>query len=107
LGPDYPLPPQYPLAPAQPPGLRHSYAAPYAPLGNPPQRPDPPTALAPPPDPPRAPPPARRPPPPSRQETAQQKDIETSIEAFCDGHPDEQFCGKLGAWLREHPNNRK
>jgi hypothetical protein len=62
------------------------------------------------PDPPplsQAPPPPRSPRPPSRQEAAQQADIEASIEAFCDGHPDEQFCGKLGTWLRAHPNNRR
>jgi hypothetical protein len=97
-----------PIVPVRPPVV--FLPAPYPPLGpdypaNPPQRPqerpqDPPHVA-------QAPPPARSPPPPSRHETAQQKDIEDSIEAFCDGHPDEQFCGKLGAWLRAHPNNRR
>jgi hypothetical protein len=30
------------------------------------------------------------------------KEIEGDIMTFCDGHPDEPFCGKLGQWLRDH-----
>jgi hypothetical protein len=34
------------------------------------------------------------------------KEIENDIMAFCDNHPDEPFCGKLGKWLREHGDQR-
>jgi hypothetical protein len=56
------------------------------------------------------------PPPPSRRaealpppKTAQELEIEGSIMDFCDAHPDEGFCTKLGSWLRAHPqaNPRK
>jgi hypothetical protein len=42
-------------------------------------------------------------PPPDADEA---KGIETDIEAFCDGHPDETFCSRLGKWLRNHPRGR-
>ena len=32
------------------------------------------------------------------------REIEADIMDFCDGHPDEKFCGKLGLWLRQHPD---
>jgi hypothetical protein len=100
LGPDV-SPPAYPLAPPAPRGLRPTYAPPYPPLGNPPQwrQPDPPRVESTP-----APPRASSPPPrPSRREADEHREVEQSIEAFCDAHPDEAFCGKLGAWMRAHP----
>ena len=33
-------------------------------------------------------------------------EIEHDILDFCDAHPDETFCGKLGAYLRSHPQPR-
>jgi hypothetical protein len=33
-------------------------------------------------------------------------EIEGDIMQFCDAHPDERFCGKLGAYLRQHPDAR-
>ena len=41
-------------------------------------------------------------PPPQRD--ALSREIEADIMEFCDGHPDEKFCGKLGLWLRQHPD---
>jgi hypothetical protein len=35
------------------------------------------------------------------------KVIEGDIMVFCDNHPDEQFCGKLGAYLRAHPESKR
>jgi hypothetical protein len=75
------------------------------------------------PDPPRyansAPPPARRSrpdvsvPPPEAEIAPREAprdlgkaEIETDILDFCDNHPDERFCGKLGAYLRSHPEAR-
>jgi hypothetical protein len=49
-----------------------------------------------------APPPAPAAPPPQRD--ALSSEIEADITEFCDGHPDEKFCGKLGLWLRQHPD---
>jgi len=49
-----------------------------------------------------APPPAPAAPPPQRD--ALSREIEADIMEFCDGHPDEKFCGKLGLWLRQHPD---
>jgi hypothetical protein len=95
LGPDEP-PPAYPLAPPVPRGLRPSYAPPPPPLGNPPQWRQPPQAEAPP----RV---DSTPAPPSRREAQEQHAIEADIMQFCDAHPDEAFCGRLGAWLRAHP----
>ena len=43
----------------------------------------------------------RRDPPPQRD--AEAAEIEGDITAFCDAHPDEPFCGKLGHYLRTHP----
>ena len=34
---------------------------------------------------------------------AQAAEIEGDIMKFCDDHPDEPFCGKLGSYLRKHP----
>jgi hypothetical protein len=48
--------------------------------------------------------PARREPP--AQKDAQANEIENDIMQFCDNHPDEPFCGKLGAYLRKHPDRR-
>jgi hypothetical protein len=45
------------------------------------------------------------PPPPSEpQRDALSREIEADIVEFCDKHPDEKFCGKLGLWLRQHPD---
>ena len=44
-------------------------------------------------------PPPDAPPPPS----ADGKEIEDDILAFCDDKHDTPFCGKLGAYLRAHP----
>ena len=41
------------------------------------------------------------------QRDAASNEIEADIMAFCDGHPDEPFCGKLGAWLRKHPRSQQ
>lgn len=49
-----------------------------------------------------APPPAPSAPPPQRD--ALSREIEADIMKFCDSHPDELFCGKLGLWLRQHPD---
>jgi hypothetical protein len=63
----------------------------------------------------RAPPPplqlAPRPPPryaqqPQPPDADEAKGIENDIEGFCDQHPDEQFCSRLGKWLRDHPRGR-
>jgi hypothetical protein len=51
----------------------------------------------------RAPPP---PPPRSASADPEGKAIERDILEFCDRHPDEPFCGKLGAFLRKHPEAR-
>jgi hypothetical protein len=97
--------PKYPLAPPFPPGMRPSIAAPYPPLSNLPQYQEPPSpppvAALPPPhhDVRPSPPPPRNPP----RKTAEEKEIESSIMDFCDAHPDEAFCGRLGAYLRKHP----
>ena len=48
---------------------------------------------------PQAPPPASEP-----QRDALSREIEADIMEFCDKHPDEKFCGKLGLWLRQHPD---
>jgi hypothetical protein len=54
----------------------------------------------------QAPPPRNpRPAPPPRKD-AEATDIEASIMDFCDQHPDERFCGKLGAYLRKHPDRK-
>jgi hypothetical protein len=55
-----------------------------------------------------APPPPVRRTPPSRSASAdpEGKAIERDIMNFCDAHPDEQFCGRLGAFLRNHPEAR-
>jgi hypothetical protein len=53
------------------------------------------------------PPPIRREPPPrSASADPEGKAIERDILDFCDRHPDEQFCGRLGAFLRKHPEVR-
>jgi hypothetical protein len=49
-----------------------------------------------------APPPAPTAPAPQRD--ALSREIEADITEFCDSHPDEKFCGKLGLWLRQHPD---
>jgi hypothetical protein len=36
----------------------------------------------------------------------QKSEIEGDIMAFCDKNPDESFCGKLGTYLRQHPDRR-
>ncbi len=51
-----------------------------------------------------APPPAAPGPP---QADALSREIEADIIAFCDRHPDESFCAKLGLWLRQHPNAQR
>jgi hypothetical protein len=30
------------------------------------------------------------------------REIEADIADFCNKHPDEQFCGKLALWIRQH-----
>jgi len=45
------------------------------------------------------------PPPPQRD--ALSREIEADITQFCDGHPDESFCRKLGLWLRQHPEAQR
>jgi hypothetical protein len=69
-----------------------------------PQRAPPPVAAVPPPR--RSRPNVQVPPPDDAtadKDAAEAKGIEDDIEAFCDKHPDEQFCGRLGLWLRKHP----
>ena len=44
---------------------------------------------------------APRPPPVSGPDP--KAEIEADIMDFCDAHPDERFCGKLGSYLRQHP----
>jgi hypothetical protein len=52
--------------------------------------------------PPPAPNVAAAPPPPQRD--ALSREIEADIMQFCDRHPEESFCAKLGLWLRQHPD---
>lgn len=69
-----------------------------------PQRPPPPVAAVPPQR--RSRPNVEVPPPDDAtadKDAAEAKAIEDDIEAFCDKHSDEQFCGRLGSWLRKHP----
>jgi hypothetical protein len=40
---------------------------------------------------------------PSRKD-AEADAIEQDITGFCDTHPDEPFCGRLGEYLRKHPD---
>jgi hypothetical protein len=47
------------------------------------------------------PPPVRRAPP---RPDAEAQAIESDIMDFCDHHSDEPFCGKLGSYLRKHPD---
>ena len=83
-------PPPLAIPPARP-----QVYAPAPPLDPPRPRAEPPT----PPPPPHAIPPAA----PTKTERREQAAIEQDIMAFCDAHPDEQFCGRLGEWLRTHP----
>jgi hypothetical protein len=43
---------------------------------------------------------------PPPDEVDQQAEIEGDIMAFCDKNPDQSFCGKLGSYLRKHPDRR-
>jgi hypothetical protein len=68
--------------------------------------PAPPPVVAAPDPPPRVDPTPRRADPPprlSKREQQERAGIEQDITTFCDAHPDEQFCGRLGQWLRSHP----
>jgi hypothetical protein len=48
------------------------------------------------------------PPPPAQpQQDALSREIEADIIQFCDRHPEESFCTKLGVWLRQHPEARR
>jgi hypothetical protein len=47
------------------------------------------------------------PPPDAEEEAASKAEIEQNIIDFCDKNPEEQFCGKLGAFLRKHPDRRQ
>jgi hypothetical protein len=53
-----------------------------------------------------APPGAPAAPAPPHQD-ALSREIEADIVEFCDKHPDERFCGKLGLWLRQHPEPQR
>jgi hypothetical protein len=43
---------------------------------------------------------------PSPRDAQAQAEIEHEIMDFCNANPDEAFCGKLGEWLRSHPQAR-
>lgn len=43
---------------------------------------------------------------PRPRPTAEEADLKGEILAFCDHHPEERFCGKLGAWLQQHPESQ-
>jgi hypothetical protein len=89
----------YSPQPTQPPGPRPFYRPA-------PGQPGPPVAAIPPPAMPAPPPGAAAPAPPPGLPHQDQQEIEASILDFCDAHPDESFCTKLGAYLRAHPQTR-
>jgi hypothetical protein len=46
-------------------------------------------------------------PPAQPQQDALSREIEADIIQFCDRHPEESFCTKLGVWLRQHPQAQR
>ena len=42
-----------------------------------------------------------------QEDNPQAKEIEGDIMDFCDQHPEEKFCGKLGTYLRKHNGERQ
>ena len=91
-----------PVVSTRPPVINVPAALPAAPLVVYPQRAYEPR---------RGPPPPRqadaRPRPPRESGDVEEgREIEGDIMAFCDAHPEEPFCGKLGAFLRKHPERR-
>jgi hypothetical protein len=96
-----------PIVPTSPPVVIIPPPLAIPPAPRPVVAPPPPLRVDPPP---RVDPTPRQADPPPRLSKREQQDkanIEQDILAFCDAHPDEHFCGRLGEWLRAHPNGRK